>query len=43
MMNKKIAFMPHKTRKQRGITSIKKDMEFNQRLWGVASEYLAAA
>ena len=33
----------NKTRKQRGITSIKKDMEFNQRLWGVASEYLAAA
>jgi thioester reductase-like protein len=32
----------NKTRKQRGITSIKKDMEFNQRLWGVASEYLAA-
>jgi hypothetical protein len=33
----------NKTRKQRGITSIKKDIEFNQRLWGVASEYLAAA
>lgn len=33
----------NKTRKQRSITSIKKDMEFNQRLWGVASEYLAAA
>lgn len=33
----------NKTRKQRGITSIKKDMEFNQRLWGIASEYLAAA
>lgn len=33
----------NKTRKQRGITSIKKDMEFNQRLWEVASEYLAAA
>lgn len=32
----------NKTRKQRSITSIKKDMEFNQRLWGIASEYLAA-
>lgn len=33
----------NKTRKQRGITSIKKDMEFNQRLWNVASGYLVAA
>ena len=33
----------NKTRKQRGITSIKKDMDFNQRLWGVASQYLAVA
>jgi hypothetical protein len=33
----------NKTRKQRGITSIKKDMDFNQRLWGVASRYLIAA
>ena len=33
----------NKTRKQRGITSIKKDMEFNQRLWGIASQYLAVA
>jgi hypothetical protein len=33
----------NKTRKQRGITSIKKDMEFNQKLWGVASQYLAVA
>lgn len=32
-----------KARKQRGITSIKKDMEFNQKLWGVASQYLAVA
>ena len=33
----------NKTRKQRGITSIKKDMDFNQKLWGVASQYLAVA
>ena len=33
----------NKTRKQRGITSIKKDMDFNQKLWGVASQYLAIA
>lgn len=33
----------NKTRKQRGITSIKKDMDFNQKLWGVASTYLNAA
>lgn len=33
----------NKTRKQRGITSIKKDMDFNQKLWGVASAYLNAA
>lgn len=33
----------NKLRKQRGITSIKKDMDFNQRLWHTASRYLAAA
>ena len=33
----------NKTRKQRGITSIKKDMEYNQKLWTAASRYLAAA
>lgn len=33
----------NKLRKQRGITSIKKDMDFNQRLWHTASQYLAAA
>lgn len=33
----------NKTRKQRGITSIKKDMDFNQRLWNSASRYLMAA
>jgi hypothetical protein len=27
-------------RKQRGITSIKKDIEFNQRLWKIAMNYL---
>lgn len=27
-------------RKQRGITSIKKDMEYNQRLWNTATQYL---
>jgi hypothetical protein len=30
-------------RKQRGITSIKKDMEFNQRLWNTATQYLNVA
>ena len=33
----------NKTRKQRGITSIKKDIEYNQKLWSVASKYLMAA
>jgi hypothetical protein len=33
----------NKVRKQRGITSIKKDLDFNQRLWGTASRYLMAA
>ena len=33
----------NKVRKQRGITSIKKDMEYNQKLWDVASRYLMAA
>ena len=33
----------NKLRKQRNITSIKKDMEFNQRLWNTASQYLVAA
>ena len=33
----------NKARKQRGITSIKKDMEYNQKIWGVASQYLMAA
>ena len=33
----------NKVRKQRGITSIKKDMEYNQKLWDVASQYLMAA
>lgn len=33
----------NKSRKQRSITSIKKDMEYNQRLWEVASQYLAVA
>lgn len=33
----------NKPRKQRGITSIKKDMELNQKLWNVASNYLMAA
>lgn len=33
----------NKLRKQRGITSIKKDMDFNQRLWQTASQYLVAA
>lgn len=33
----------NKLRKQRGITSIKKDMDYNQKLWGAASKYLMAA
>lgn len=33
----------NKARKQRGITSIKKDLDFNQRLWNSASRYLMAA
>ena len=33
----------NKLRKQRGITSIKKVMDFNQRLWQTASQYLMAA
>lgn len=33
----------NKMRKQRGITSIKKDLDFNQRLWNTASKYLMAA
>ena len=33
----------NKSRKQRAITSIKKDMDFNQKLWNVASQYLMAA
>lgn len=33
----------NKTRKQRSITSIKKDMEYNQKLWEVATQYLAVA
>ena len=33
----------NKLRRQRGITSIKKDMDFNQRLWQTASQYLVAA
>lgn len=32
----------NKTRKQRGITSIKKDLEYNQRLWSIASKFLPA-
>lgn len=32
-----------KTRKQRSITSIKKDLDFNERLWSVASKYLPIA
>jgi hypothetical protein len=31
-----------KTRKQRGITSIKKDVEYNQRLWEVATRFMPA-
>lgn len=33
----------NRLRRQRGITSIKKDMDFNQRLWQTASQYLVAA
>lgn len=33
----------NKMRKQRGITSIKKNLDFNQRLWNTASRYLMAA
>ena len=33
----------NKLRRQRGITSIKKDMEFNQRLWNTATQYLEVA
>ena len=33
----------NKMRKQRRITSIKKDLDFNQRLWNTASKYLIAA
>ena len=33
----------NKMRKQKGITSIKKDMEFNQKLWNSATKYLEAA
>lgn len=33
----------NRLRRQRGITSIKKDMDFNQRLWQTASQYLMAA
>jgi hypothetical protein len=32
----------NKMRKQRGITSIKKDVEYNQRLWEVATRFLPA-
>lgn len=32
-----------KNRKQRPITSIKKDLDYNQRLWEVASQYMASA
>ena len=32
-----------KNRKQRPITSIKKDLDYNQRLWEIASQYMAAA
>jgi hypothetical protein len=30
----------NKLRKQRSITSVKKDIEFNQRLWEIAMNYL---
>lgn len=32
-----------KSRKQRPITSIKKDLDYNQRLWTVAEQYMVAA
>lgn len=32
----------NKVRKQRGITSIKKDLDYNQRLWNVAMKYMPA-
>ena len=32
-----------KSRKQRPITSIKKDLDYNQRLWAVAERYIAVA
>lgn len=32
----------NKLRKQRSITSIKKDLDFNQKLWAVASRYMPA-
>ena len=32
----------NKVRKQRGITSIKKDIDFNKRLWNVAMKYVPA-
>lgn len=32
----------NKSRKQRGITSIKKDIEYNQQLWNLAMNYLPA-
>lgn len=32
----------NKSRKQRGITSIKKDIDYNQRLWNVAMRYMPA-
>ena len=32
----------NKTRKQRAITSIKKDLDYNQRLWTVAMKYMPA-
>lgn len=31
----------NKVRKQRGITSIKKDLDYNQRLWAFATKYIA--
>ena len=45
-MIKGIFFAPSKNgknRKQRPITSIKKDLDYNQRLWEVASQYMASA
>lgn len=33
----------NKSRRQRGITSIKKDIDFNQRLWNVAMRYMPTA